>query len=176
MRKTISLSVVFVFAAGLAGAQAFEKDLAAYQAQAGERAKARAEARKLPWDQIQAKFGPDWPTFPFDEGIPVSIYDLCLAGESFELRGAKKTLNVCRDTGYDMRDVYTCKEEHVSIPVVYTVEECQDPQRHEYSDCPKPAKVSYTRATTYQVDVYERDIHEDRVVMFTKSYTIPVCK
>ncbi len=176
MRKTLSLSAVLAFAAGLASAQTIDKDLAEYQAQAGARAKARAEAQKLPWEQINAKFGPDWPTMAYD-GIPVSIFALCRAdADTFVLRGPKKTMNICRDTGYDQRDVYTCKEERVTIPVVATSEECPDPQRNEYRDCPNPVKVSSTRPMTYQVDVYERDIHEDRVAMFTKSYTIPACQ
>jgi len=174
MIKACALLAMALALSGQVFAQDFSRPLVEFQSKGAARASTRATAQGMTWEQIVARFIPDWPVMPF-EGYTLSIYDLCHAGGSrFELRGAKKTVEVCRDNGYDEYRCLRSEEVRVSIPAMVEYEDC--PDSYERDGCDNPVKVTFVRLTTYQVGVYERGVDEDRVALFTKSYTIPACK
>jgi hypothetical protein len=126
------------------------------------------------WDEIEKKYSPDWPVLKF-RGHEVSARKLCVEGDHFELAGFKKTIDVCRDERYCDGPCLGFEQIRVSIPLEYEVETC--PGAYQDDDpCRGPGvKKKVRRPTSYRVDVYRRDVHEDRVPLFAKAYSIPNC-
>jgi hypothetical protein len=126
------------------------------------------------WDEIEKKYSPDWPVLKF-RGFEVSVRKLCVEGDHFELAGFKKTIDVCRDERYCDGPCRSFEQVFVSIPLEHEEESCPGAY-HAGDPCRGPVvKKKVRRPVRYDVDVYKRDVHEDRVPLFSKAYDVPAC-